>query len=126
MVGEIDSRSGQQDLDIAACIPEATELISSRDNVPCNVDSPPLSSIARREYLCRVACRLRQLRESRSLWSFFSNFSHYLTTFLCDLVRISLFLVRLSAKSDSVIRKHIKVKNLNPGVRLLAKIFFSQ
>lgn len=56
-------RGGWQDLDIAACIPEATGLISSHDNVPRNVDSPPLSSIAWREYLCRVACRVRQLRD---------------------------------------------------------------
>lgn len=47
--GRLVRGGGWQDLDIAACIPEATGLISSHDNVPRNVDSPPLSSIARRE-----------------------------------------------------------------------------
>lgn len=56
-----------QELDIAACIPEATGLISSHDNVPRNADSPPLSSIAWSGYLCRVACRVRQFRAPASL-----------------------------------------------------------
>ena len=34
MAGAVGSRSGWQDLDIAACIPEATGLISNHDNVP--------------------------------------------------------------------------------------------
>ena len=34
MAGAVGSRSGWQDLDIATCIPEATGLISSHDNVP--------------------------------------------------------------------------------------------
>jgi len=72
----VGSRGGWQDLDIAACIPEATGLISSHDNVPRNADSPPLSSIAWREYLCRVACGVRQLhrcvsKERRSHWTIF-------------------------------------------------------
>lgn len=64
--GRLIRGGGWQDLDIAACIPEAIGLISSHDNVPRNVDSPPLSSIAWRERVSWSgrAHGVRQLRDS--------------------------------------------------------------
>lgn len=98
MTGAVGSRGGWQDLDIAACIPEATGLISSHDNVPRNVDSPPLSSIAWREYLCQVACRVRQLRDrvlrgqvfNSAVAFFFLTFTAPLHSLTCHRVDIEI------------------------------------
>lgn len=88
--GGSDLKGGWQDLDIAACIPEATGLISNHDNVPRNVDSPPLSSIARRESIfveSRAESGNYAFLEDRSLkaqsFSFFKLSLHH-----CILTRL--------------------------------------